>query len=207
MKLYAMLAADLDGGISKLGKIPWRLPEDVKFYKHTCRQLKDPNNPSAQNILVMGKLTWIDMPTRPMPETINLVLTSRTDEPFVDSDKAHYICKSMDDAVEKISKMESRGNIFIFGGSRVYEESFERDDFHLLFHTRVHGHFQCDNVVHFDWDQFELVTNPDQIPGCTDQLRDWLGDGNLIRTDEKSGLQYTFQCYTKKKSANDLKFG
>lgn len=64
-------------GIGFNGSIPWRIPEDLKFFKETTTSTKDE---SKQNAVIMGRKTWESIPSkyRPLPSRLNIVLTRNT---------------------------------------------------------------------------------------------------------------------------------
>lgn len=67
--LSLIVARDRNGAIGKDGDIPWYAPEDLKFFKRE----------TLGGVLVMGRRTWESLPVKPLPERLNLVVTSRSD--------------------------------------------------------------------------------------------------------------------------------
>ncbi|SIN81220.1 dihydrofolate reductase [Vannielia litorea] len=67
--LSLVVARDRNGAIGKEGDIPWRAPEDLKFFKRE----------TLGGAVIMGRKTWESLPFRPLPDRLNLVVTSRTD--------------------------------------------------------------------------------------------------------------------------------
>ena len=59
------------------GSIPWRIPEDLKFFKQTTTFTKDEEK---KNAVIMGRKTWESIPSkyRPLPSRLNIVLTRNT---------------------------------------------------------------------------------------------------------------------------------
>ena len=51
--------------IGKDGKLPWRIPEDMKWFNE--RTLGKP--------CIMGRKTWESLPKRPLPGRTNIVVT------------------------------------------------------------------------------------------------------------------------------------
>ena len=70
-------ATEPEFGIGLDGSIPWRIPEDLKFFKETTTFTKDE---SKQNAVIMGRKTWESIPSkyRPLPSRLNIVLTRNT---------------------------------------------------------------------------------------------------------------------------------
>ena len=66
--IRAIMAIDEEGGVSKLGTMPWpKNIEDMRWFKSN----------TVNNLVIMGKLTWIDpnMPT-PLKDRVNVLVTS-----------------------------------------------------------------------------------------------------------------------------------
>ena len=67
--LAAIWAQDENGLIGKENKLPWRLPNDLKFFKQM----------TESNTLVMGRKTFEGMGSRPLPNRHTIVLTHNRD--------------------------------------------------------------------------------------------------------------------------------
>ena len=64
--VIAMIVAVAENGvIGREGGLPWRLPEDMKWFK--ARTMGRP--------IVMGRKTWESFPKRPLPGRTNIVVT------------------------------------------------------------------------------------------------------------------------------------
>ena len=88
--------------IGKDGALPWRLSEDLKWFKKI----------TSGHAILMGRKTW-DSLGRPLPNLRNLVL-SRSLEP---SDGMEVI-RSLDD----LGKLVVEGDLFVIGGGELYEQ-------------------------------------------------------------------------------------
>ncbi|KAG5486740.1 hypothetical protein LSCM1_07994 [Leishmania martiniquensis] len=81
-----IVATDEQHGIGDGDTIPWRVPEDMAFFKEKTTLLRSKKAPTAtrRNAVVMGRKTWESVPAkfRPLSGRLNVVLSSRatTDE-------------------------------------------------------------------------------------------------------------------------------
>lgn len=139
MKL--IVATDEKNGFGKGGKIPWKVPEDMAYFKKA----------TMGGIVVMGRKTWDSLPKkfRPLPGRFNVVM-SRGDVPdapfrgwfedFGDSEtpapalfvKPHVLPADPDRA------------IWFIGGAEIYKQALESglvDEIHV---TRIAGDYGCD---------------------------------------------------------------
>lgn len=138
--LAAIWAQDENGLIGKEDRLPWRLPNDLKFFKQM----------TEANTLVMGRKTFEGMGSRPLPNRQTIVLTRDS------SYKAEgvHVMHSVEDvlALEK----ETDGIFFIAGGSAVYQEFLPFCT--ILYRTVIHHVFDGD--VYFppvDWSDWSLI--------------------------------------------------
>jgi len=90
MKDLAAVVAAASGsrGIGASGQLPWRLPEDMSYFKrlttttsNTTSSSSSEDNRILMNAVIMGRKTWESIPPkfRPLPKRINVVLTSSSD--------------------------------------------------------------------------------------------------------------------------------
>lgn len=112
-------------GIGLDGSIPWRIPEDLKFFKETTTFTKDE---SKQNAVIMGRKTWESIPSkyRPLPSRLNIVLTRNTNSDVAKTIKSTDNCivsSSFENAMEHLSwppYSESIETVYVIGGSEIY---------------------------------------------------------------------------------------
>ena len=64
--IKAIAAMSLNRAIGVNGKLPWHLPEDLKRFKKLTL-----NQP-----IVMGRATWESLPKKPLPDRLNIVISS-----------------------------------------------------------------------------------------------------------------------------------
>ena len=168
-KLEAILAYDLNNGISKNGAIPWKSKTDLSFFYNTTKG----------NVVIMGRTTFLSLPEncRPLKNRLNIVLTSNP-ELYANDDKY----KNVDNLIftsdptfyqEIVKNKESKYmaslspnfKIIIIGGKQVYEMYFPLCE--TLWVTRIKKDYQCDLFIDYNFatqfKDYEIVKDDDEL--------------------------------------------
>ena len=96
----AIAAMSANRVIGRDGALPWRLPEDMKFFR----------TQTTGHPIVMGRKTW-DSLGRPLPGRRNIVL-SRTMTPVEGAEVVR--------SVEELDALGLEGDVYIIGGAEIY---------------------------------------------------------------------------------------
>lgn len=141
-----ILACDEVGWIGKEGGIPWELPEDMDYFKCITSKTIDE---SKKNAVIMGRKTWESIPERfrPLSGRENYILSkslSQDDIPdwvkvFADFESAH----------KEISLRNDIEEIFVAGGSTLYNDLLDHKYIDGVYITQISWDFHCDR--HFRW--------------------------------------------------------
>ena len=133
--IRAIMATDDLGGISKNGSMPWpKNSSDLQWFK---------KNTMGQ-IVVMGRLTWIDpfMPS-PLKGRINVLVTNQKKEYYIGADE--YISGDIYKSVSSLLKKYLDKDIYIIGGAEIFNQLFDIiEEFYL---TKIYGNFKCDKKI------------------------------------------------------------
>ena len=100
-----IVARSRNGIIGKEGKLPWHLPEDLKFFKQT----------TMGRPVIMGRHTWESI-GRPLPGRQNIVLTQA---PAYKAEGATVV-SSLDEALKHFGPDDI---VFIIGGADLYRRA------------------------------------------------------------------------------------
>lgn len=128
MRLSAVVAMSENNAIGVDNDLPWRLPDDLKFFKKTT--LGCP--------VIMGRKTFESLNGRPLKERLNIVL-SRKEDLQLPEGVLHY--QELKDALHRARKEETK-EIFIIGGGEIFKQSM--DMLNVLYITRVHATIDAD---------------------------------------------------------------
>ena len=132
------MAADDNGGVSKNGSMPWpKNSPDLQWFKKQ----------TLNNVVIMGRLTWIDpfIPT-PLKNRVNVLASNQRQDSFVGVDE--FISGDLIDKVKILSKKYKEKDTYIIGGPKILDQLFELiEEFYL---TRIYGNFECDKSIDFE---------------------------------------------------------
>lgn len=148
MNFNIIVCTDINGGISKNGKIPWKIQEDYNFFRDTVTN-KLNNKP---NVIIMGKKTYENMNL--VKGHINIIISNTLNISYIsnlDMNETVFIFNTVEKALEKISEIEY-SEIFVCGGKRIYEYFLENKNNNniRLYWTLVNEDYECDNLLNFD---------------------------------------------------------
>lgn len=155
-------------------------------FKHFQRMTTTSSAEGKQNLVIMGRKTWFSIPekNRPLKDRINLVLSRELKEP---PQGAHFLAKSLDDALELIEQPELTNKVdmvWIVGGSAVYKEAINKPGHLKLFVTRIMQEFESDVFFpEIDLEKYRLLP---EYPGIPSDVQ------------EEKGIKYKFEVYEKK---------
>ena len=129
MMIRAILACDENWGIGKSGALPWpHNPADLKWFKAS----------TLNHTIVMGKATWDSLPVKPLPNRVNVVVSSSDILAKVD-------VLSITDLRRRLSSMDTEQDVWIIGGARLIEGMMDYiDEFHL---SQIKGNYNCDTFL------------------------------------------------------------
>jgi dihydrofolate reductase len=150
LSINLIAAIGLDGEIGYKGKLLAKLPADMKHF----RELTD------SHFVIMGRKTYDEI-GKPLPNRTNIVLSSKTNHDYHPDINLY---SSVDDVLfEYEHYADKQVDIFVCGGSKVYEAFMKYADFIYL--TVIHNKFK--NADRFfpkfdisDWKVIEHTDHP-----------------------------------------------
>ncbi|KAF9684384.1 hypothetical protein SADUNF_Sadunf04G0112800 [Salix dunnii] len=143
-----VVAATKDMGIGKDGKLPWKLPSDLKFFKNLTLTTTDSGK---KNAVIMGRKTWESIPLehRPLPGRLNVVLTRSGSFDIATAENV-VICGSMGSALELLAASPycfSIEKVFVIGGGQILRESLNAPGCDAIHITEIETDFDCDTFI------------------------------------------------------------
>ena len=124
--MFVIVAADLNWGIGKNGKLLFPIPEDLNRFKRL----------TMNKTVVMGRLTLESLPKgKPLAGRRNIVLTQKG------RIEGAECAASLDEFFELI-KDEPEDNVAVIGGESVYRQLLPYSSYALV--TRIYKAFESD---------------------------------------------------------------
>ncbi|KAH9696282.1 Bifunctional dihydrofolate reductase-thymidylate synthase [Citrus sinensis] len=143
-----VVAATRDMGIGKDGKLPWKLPSDLKFFKEITQITSDAGK---RNAVIMGRKTWESIPLehRPLPGRLNVVLT-RSGSFDIATVENVVICGSIGSALELLAASPyclSIEKVFVIGGGQILSEALNAPECDAIHITEIETRIECDTFI------------------------------------------------------------
>lgn len=138
-----ILCTDSKHGIGKDGSIPWHSTEDFKHFKAE----------TVGHKVLMGYKTWESLPRKPLPDRLNIVVTSRTVSDDIINKHRDVIFIHKNSLVDFLRYND---NIIVIGGSTIYETALPYVDQIIL--SQIEGDYECDTF--FDINSSGVVFAP-----------------------------------------------
>jgi len=144
MKICAhIVAASQNNVIGMQNKLPWNIPEDLKFFRDKTRD----------RTVIMGRKTFESLGA-PLPRRLNIVISrSQIFEEVI-------MASTIDEAIEKARKEKNAHEFFIIGGGEIYKQSLNK--IQKIYLTRIYRNYEGDSFYpEVPKDQFRLIEQLD----------------------------------------------
>lgn len=157
-KLKLILACSINGVIGKDNKLPWSIPEDMKYFKKV----------TEGHSVIMGRKTWESIPEkfRPLPNRVNTVVSKNLSFHAPGA----IVCQSIEHAIE----LSNSGDVWIMGGASIYEEVLKNhkvEEIHITIAEKAYEGDAFFDFTHLYNYRVEQIIELAQLP-----------EGNKVRT-------------------------
>ncbi|XBW35949.1 hypothetical protein QEN19_001522 [Hanseniaspora menglaensis] len=162
-------------GIGFQGKLPWRLKKEMKYFKDVTTITNDKNK---KNAVVMGRKTWLSIPSkfRPLPDRLNVILSRSNPEWEIGTKEGEenvVMANSIESALQRLdTDFDDIERIYIIGGGEVYNSSYQYCSHLLVTEINTNKALQMDTFLNTekiyqlfrkasdfdDWKQFVFDT-------------------------------------------------
>jgi dihydrofolate reductase len=174
------VCTDLNNGIGYKNQLPWKDSfSDLKWFKQK----------TEGHVVIMGHNTWQSLPTRPLLNRVNIILTKQRsvkhDILYGCRNPNILVCHDLRGAINLHPNKET----FIIGGSQVYYDALNFDMVDKIYLTRILATFTCDRYFP------EIPPNwkGDMVYSHSEMLTDWStgrADEMLITSRDFDWVQF-----------------
>jgi dihydrofolate reductase len=138
-----IVAVDRKLAIGCNNKLLARIKPDMEYFKRV----------TANSVIVMGYNTYMSFPKRPLPNRINIVLTSKDIEL-----EGAQVVSSIEGLLNTLESYKNEKEIYILGGGSVYRQLMPYAE--SLYITHIFDSFEADTFfpeINDEW-EIESVT-------------------------------------------------
>nr|XP_027204675.1 dihydrofolate reductase-like isoform X2 [Dermatophagoides pteronyssinus] len=202
-KIALVAACCRSNGIGKDGTLPWRLKSEMDFFTRITSTVLDSapglsgDEQIKKNAVIMGVRTYMSIPPRfrPLKHRVNVVLSRTINEAPAG---VEYLFRSLDDAIKTLSDMSNIDQLYIIGGSEVYQESIAHPACDLIFLTKIDADFDCDRFFpSIDPNQYEDITDEKLLPKYQNLIDQY---SIPLDVQTENGLSFRYHLYKRMKT-------
>lgn len=131
-KMKLIVATDCNGLIGKDNTIPWYCKNDLKLFRKI----------TLGHSIIYGRVTYESLPKKYLDQRLNLVVTHQN----IINEKVHF-CNSIEKAIEKHNELNKDKEIFVIGGSSIYEQVLSQNLISEIYLSLIPGNFIGDRYL------------------------------------------------------------
>ena len=147
MKFDIIVMTCKNNGIGYEGTIPWKEPEDMKYFREITTAVL---NPGKKNAIIMGRKTYDSIGKKPLKNRVNCVISKETFE--------NVDCfKSLDECLGYLKQQHNIENIFVIGGFALYDEAMKHKQCRFLYKNVLNEYYECDTFFPYVGRTFTLL--------------------------------------------------
>jgi dihydrofolate reductase len=147
MKVALIVAMAENRVIGINNKLPWYLPEDLKYFKRV----------TMGKPIVMGRKTY-DSIGRPLPGRTNIVITRNPDWAVPEGVRRVSSIEEAISLAESIAIIDGSEELMVIGGAQIYAAAFDLAD--TLYLTKVHSDVEGDAYFEgFEANEWQLLNH------------------------------------------------
>ena len=87
----------------------------------------------------MGKNTWLSIPNKPLKNRLNCIISKTIYYTYPNEHSNFFAFKTLQDCIKCLKQNEFIENVFIIGGSQLYECALDMNIIHSVYVTRIYN--------------------------------------------------------------------
>ncbi len=143
ISLIAAVAENMT--IGKNNDLPWKLPDDMKFFMQTTKG----------HHVIMGRKNYDSLHAKykPLPERTNIVVTRQKNY-----DAPGCVVVNSVDAALEVARKNGEPEVFVIGGAEIYKETLSKAD--RLYITEIKANVEGDTFFpRFDKQKWKIISS------------------------------------------------
>ena len=143
MVFFTIIVAvsEKDNGIGKNGELPWKIPEDMAFFKETTTTTSEPDK---TNIVIMGRKTFESIGNRPLKSRFNICISNTLCKDSYAKYTNMAIVSNFEEALQLSLMYEQCEKIFVIGGLQLYNVALCHKGYFEVIYNMIKGNYECD---------------------------------------------------------------
>ena len=140
-------------GIGIKNSLPWKIKEDMAFFKNTTSKVLQDDNIEYINTIIMGSKTWASIPesNKPLKNRINIIITRnpiKSNNKFIIYTTWNNLTSVLISFNQNKNKLNNKimkiQNNFIIGGGIIYKLALESLFIEKIYTTEIYKEIDCD---------------------------------------------------------------
>ena len=137
-------------GIGFQNKIPWYIPDELKYFKIITSAHKNSS-------IIMGKNTWLSLPKKPLSNRNNIILSNSLNKFDIERYNNTKLFKTKEEILNYINVKQTP--YWVIGGETIYKSFINCEELEYIYVTKIEEDYVCDTFFPEIPENFKLITN------------------------------------------------
>ena len=137
-------------GIGFQNKIPWYIPDELKYFKMITSAYKNSS-------VIMGKNTWLSLPKKPLSNRNNIILSNSLHKIEIEKYNNTKLFKTKEEILNYINVTQTP--YWVIGGETIYKSFINCEELEYIYVTKIEENYDCDTFFPDIPENFKLITN------------------------------------------------
>lgn len=142
MHYNLIVACSNNYGIGNNGTLPWNIPNDLKRFSKLTKG-------NGNNAVIMGRKTWDSLPIKPLPNRVNIILSSNQELITKYRDNKNILFFSSFDDIDSFCQLENFNEVWVIGGASIYKHYLITGRIDNIYMTYINKYIECDTTICF----------------------------------------------------------
>jgi dihydrofolate reductase len=142
MNYNIIMATDKYGGYAKDNRIPWKIPNELKYFNSITTY----NEGLLEPIIIMGRKTWDSLPSKPLPNRINIILSKILDPDEIEDG---YVFSNWKTLQQFLLSEFYYNEKYIIGGHNIINDFLDnnKDLVKRIYISQINENYECDKFL------------------------------------------------------------